>query len=98
MARPAILLINNLYDPASGYASAQRAEGLPGNAVLLTVASYGHPSYAPPSACADKWRVRYLVNLVTPQPGTACGTRLPFSPAADRPGQADAAQVSNGRE
>src|SRR5262249_55474635 len=46
-----ILLINNLYDPASGYASAQRAERLLGNAVLLTVASYGHPSYALPSTC-----------------------------------------------
>ena len=58
--------INNLYDPATGYRSAQRAERLLGNAVLLTVASYGHPSYQLPSKCADKWRVRYLVHLSTP--------------------------------
>ncbi len=80
-----ILLVNNLYDPASGYANARRAERLLGNAVLLTVASYGHPSYALPSACADKWRVRYLVNLVTPPPGTVCASELPFQPAQASP-------------
>jgi pimeloyl-ACP methyl ester carboxylesterase len=75
------LLINNLYDPASGYASAQRAQRLLGNAVLLTVAGYGHPSYALPSTCTDRWRVRYLVNLVTPPPGTVCGAQPPFQHA-----------------
>jgi pimeloyl-ACP methyl ester carboxylesterase len=80
-----ILLVNNLYDPASGYPSAERAERVLGNAVLLTVDSYGHPSYALPSACADKWRVRYLVNLVTPPPGTVCAARLPFQPAQAAP-------------
>jgi pimeloyl-ACP methyl ester carboxylesterase len=75
-----ILLINNLYDPATGYPSAQRAEHLLGNAVLLTVASYGHPSSALPSTCVDKWRVRYLVDLATPPPGTVCGAQPPFQP------------------
>jgi pimeloyl-ACP methyl ester carboxylesterase len=84
--KTAILLINNLYDPASGYAGAVRAQRLLGNAVLLTVNSYGHPSYALPSACVDKWRVRYLVHLVTPQPGTVCGTRLPFRDPAGSAG------------
>jgi pimeloyl-ACP methyl ester carboxylesterase len=42
----------------------RRAERLLGNAMLLTVASYGHPSYQLPSKCADKWRVRYLVPSV----------------------------------
>ena len=64
-------------DPATGYAGAQRAERLLGNAVLLTVNSYGHPIELP-STCADKWRVRYLVNLVTPPPGTVCGAQRPF--------------------
>ena len=36
--RTPILLINNVYDPATGYSSAQRAEHLLGNAALLTVA------------------------------------------------------------
>ena len=39
-----ILFVNNVYDPATGYSNAQRAERLLGNAVLRTVASYGHPS------------------------------------------------------
>jgi hypothetical protein len=44
-----------------------------------TLASACHRAlHALSSACADKWRVRYLVNLVTPPPGTVCGTRLPF--------------------
>lgn len=76
-----ILLINNRYDPATGYAGAQRAERLLGNAVLLTVNSYGHPVELP-SKCADKWRVRYLVSLVTPPPGTVCGAQSPFPPGS----------------
>ena len=72
-----ILLINNVYDPATGYSGAQRVERRLGNTVLLTVASYGHPIELP-SPCADKWRVRYLVNLVTPPPGTVCGAQRPF--------------------
>ncbi len=63
-----ILLINNTYDPATGYPGAQHAERLLGNAVLLTVAGYGHP-FGLPSRCADTWRVRYLVHLVTPAAG-----------------------------
>jgi len=65
------------YDPATGYPGAQHAERLLGNAVLLTVAGYGHP-FGLPSRCADTWRVRYLVHLVTPPPGTVCGAQRPF--------------------
>jgi pimeloyl-ACP methyl ester carboxylesterase len=72
-----ILLINNVYDPAAGYSGAQRVERRLGNAVLLTVASYGHPIELP-SPCTDKWRTRYLVHLVTPPPGTVCGAQRPF--------------------
>ena len=72
-----ILLINNRYDPATGYAGAQRAERLLGNAVLLTVNSYGHPVELP-STCADRWRIRYLVHLITPLRGTVCGAQRPF--------------------
>ena len=52
-----------VYDPATGYSNARRAERLLGNAVLLTVARYGHPSHQLPGKCTDKWRVRYLVQL-----------------------------------
>lgn len=72
-----ILLINNTYDPATGYSGARRVERRLGNAVLLTVASYGHQVELP-SPCADTWRVRYLVHLVTPPPGTVCGAQPPF--------------------
>jgi pimeloyl-ACP methyl ester carboxylesterase len=67
-----ILLIGNVYDPATSYPGAQNAEKALGNAVLLTVAGYGHPSYQLPSACTDEARVRYLVDLVTPARGTVC--------------------------
>jgi TAP-like protein len=81
-----ILLINNLYDPATGYRSAQRAERLLGNAVLLTSTGYGHPSYADPSQCIENWRVRYLVDLVTPPRGTVCRPdRQPFDPDFGKP-------------
>ena len=81
-----ILLINNLYDPATGYRNAQRAERLLGNAVLLTSSGYGHPSYADPSQCIDNWRVRYLVDLVTPPRGTVCRPdRQPFDPNFGKP-------------
>ena len=79
MARVHVDFIDNLHDPASGYANAELVQRLLGNATLLTVASCGHPSYALPSTCVDKWRVRYLVNLVTPPPGTVCRTQIPFS-------------------
>ncbi len=81
-----ILLINNLYDPATGYRDAQRAERLLGNAVLLTAAGYGHPSYADPSQCVERWRVRYLVHLLSPPRGTVCRSdRQPFDPGFGKP-------------
>jgi pimeloyl-ACP methyl ester carboxylesterase len=74
-----ILLINNRYDPATGYRNAQVTEHRLGNAVLLTVNGWGHPSYQEPSTCTDQARVRYLVDLITPPPGTVCQPdRLPF--------------------
>jgi pimeloyl-ACP methyl ester carboxylesterase len=76
-----LLLIGNVYDPATSYPGAVNAEKGLGNAVLLTVAGYGHPSYQLPSSCTDEARVRYLVDLVTPAPGTVCrDDRAPFDP------------------
>ena len=75
-----ILLINNRHDPADDYRNAKRAERRLGNAVLLTEDGYGHPTAADPSDCVDKWRVRYLVDLVTPPRGTICRPdKAPFS-------------------
>jgi pimeloyl-ACP methyl ester carboxylesterase len=84
--RTPVLLINNRYDPSTSYRNAQRAERLLGNAVLLTNAGYGHPSYADPSQCVEHWRVRYLTRLITPPPGTVCQpARRPFDPNFGKP-------------
>lgn len=67
-----ILLVNARYDPATGYGNARAVEQRLGNAVLLTMDGYGHPSYQDPSACLEQARTRYLVDLATPPPGTVC--------------------------
>jgi len=67
-----VLLIGTEYDPNTGYRNAQRVQRLLGNAVLITHAGSGHLSYKDPSQCVEKARVRYLVDLVTPPPGTVC--------------------------
>ena len=67
-----ILLVNARYDPATGYGNAQAVARRLGNSVLLTMDGYGHPSYQQPSRCVDEARERYLVDLVTPRPGTVC--------------------------
>ncbi|SNT49794.1 TAP-like protein [Asanoa hainanensis] len=67
-----ILLLSAVYDAGSPYKNAQFAEQALGNAVLLTLDGYGHPSYQVPSACMDAARVNFLVNLVTPPPGSVC--------------------------
>jgi pimeloyl-ACP methyl ester carboxylesterase len=82
-----LLLIGNVYDPATPYYGAQGAEKALGNAVLLTVAGYGHPSYQLPSQCTDNARVRYLVDLVAPPKGTVCrDDQAPFGLAAPSAG------------
>jgi pimeloyl-ACP methyl ester carboxylesterase len=79
MANP-ILLINNRYDPATGYRNAQVAERRLGNAVLLTLDSYGHPTFQLRSRCIDDARTRYLVDLVVPPRGTVCSAdEVPFA-------------------
>ena len=67
-----ILLIGSRFDPNTSYRNAVRARGLLGNAVLLTHDGYGHISYQDPSECVERARVAYLVDLVTPMPGTVC--------------------------
>ncbi len=67
-----ILLIGTRYDPNTPYASAVHAEHLLGNAVLLTHDGYGHVSYQDSSTCIEDARVAYLVDLITPPPGTIC--------------------------
>jgi pimeloyl-ACP methyl ester carboxylesterase len=76
-----ILLINQRYDPNTGYANAVRAERLLGNAVLLTQEGYGHLTFQDPSACVDQAMVAYLTELITPPRGTVCQSdQQPFDP------------------
>jgi pimeloyl-ACP methyl ester carboxylesterase len=76
-----ILLINQRYDPNTGYANAVRAERYLGNAVLLTHEGYGHLSFQNPSACVDQAMVDYLTELITPPAGTVCQSdQQPFDP------------------
>ncbi len=76
-----ILLINQRYDPNTGYANAVRAEQYLANAVLLTHEGYGHLFGQNPSDCVDKAMVDYLVDLITPPKGTVCqSNQQPFDP------------------
>ena len=48
--------------------------------MLLTHDGYGHVSDKDPSTCIEEARVKYLVDLVTPAPGTVCAAdQKPFS-------------------
>ena len=75
-----ILLMNNRWDPATGYRNAVVAEQRLGNAVLLTEDGHAHLTINDPSQCVDQARTRYLVGLTTPPRGTVCQPdKLPFS-------------------
>lgn len=75
-----ILLISTQHDPNTAYANAVRSQHLLGNAVLLTHGGFGHLSFQHPSACVDQARVDYLVDLVTPGPGSVCPADAPPFP------------------
>jgi hypothetical protein len=76
-----ILLINQRYDPNTGYANAVHAEHYLGNAVLLTHEGYGHLWFQDPSRCVTNAVVDYLVHLITPPPGKVCQSEHePFDP------------------
>jgi pimeloyl-ACP methyl ester carboxylesterase len=70
--RTPILLVSARYDPGTPYRNAVAAEHRLGNAVLLTLNGYGHPSYQVPSKCIDNARKRYLVERVLPPRGKVC--------------------------
>ena len=67
-----VLLINTRYDPNSSYANAVAVTKRLGNAVLLTLDGYGHVTTTNTSACIERARTAYFVDLRTPAPGTVC--------------------------
>ena len=74
-----ILLIGTRHDPNTAYQNAVRSQHRLGNAVLLTHDGYGHLSFKDRSQCVEDARVRYLVDLETPAPGTVCqADQVPF--------------------
>jgi hypothetical protein len=62
----------NYQNPATNYQNAVTVAKRLGNAVLLTHDGYGHVSSHDPSQCVEKARIAYLVDLVSPPPGTVC--------------------------
>jgi pimeloyl-ACP methyl ester carboxylesterase len=77
-----VLVIGNLFDPATRYQGAQTVHRLMPNSSLLTVHGWGHTSLFL-SKCVDRISVKYLVRRVTPEPGTICWQDdVPFKPAS----------------
>ncbi|PYP99511.1 MAG: peptidase S33 family protein, partial [Acidobacteria bacterium] len=66
-----VLVVGNLFDPATRYEGAVTAHSLLPNSSLLTVHGWGHTSLFR-SACADEAIARYLVDVATPAAGTVC--------------------------
>nr|WP_225955137.1 alpha/beta hydrolase [Kibdelosporangium phytohabitans] len=66
-----VLVIGNYYDPATRYDFAKQMARQLGNAVLLSVDSFGHCILGE-SACADKAAAKYLITLEAPKPGQVC--------------------------
>jgi pimeloyl-ACP methyl ester carboxylesterase len=74
-----VLVIGNLFDPATRYQGAVTAASLLPNSRLLTVHGWGHTSLFL-SHCADAAATRYLVDLTLPAPGTVCDQdHVPFT-------------------
>jgi pimeloyl-ACP methyl ester carboxylesterase len=66
-----VLVVGNLFDPATRYQGAVTAHHLLPNSSLLTVHGWGHTSLFL-SGCADQAIASYLLDLVTPVPDTVC--------------------------
>ena len=74
-----MLVVGNLFDPATRYEGAVIAPNLLPNSALLTVHGWGHTSLFI-SHCADAVHARYLVDLTPPPVGTVCEQdHVPFT-------------------
>lgn len=67
-----VLVVNNIYDPATPYQGALAMTRELADARLLTVDGYGHTTLTNPSACAGAYESRYLIDGVLPKAGTVC--------------------------
>jgi pimeloyl-ACP methyl ester carboxylesterase len=66
-----VLVVGTQFDPATRYEGAVTVAGLLPNSALLTVHGWGHTSLFL-SLCADAAIASYLLDVVTPAPGTVC--------------------------
>ncbi|TMJ93848.1 MAG: alpha/beta hydrolase [Actinobacteria bacterium] len=74
-----VLVIGNLFDPATRYQGAVTVAHLLPNSELLTVHGWGHTSLFL-SRCADQVQTRYLLHPALPRPGIVCEQdRVPFT-------------------
>jgi pimeloyl-ACP methyl ester carboxylesterase len=75
-----LLVIGNTFDPATPYHGAVAVANLLPNSALLTMNGWGHTTIAL-SQCVVGVTANYLLNLVTPPPGTVCPQDfVPFAP------------------
>lgn len=94
-ARP-VLVVGNLYDPATPYQGAVTADRLLPSSRLLTVRAWGHTSLFK-SACADQAIGHYLLTSRPPAPGTVCEADVtPFAEAAPTASTQQRQQAANG--
>lgn len=73
-----VLVVGNIWDPATNYEGAVTAARLLPNSRLLSSTNWGHTAFGT-SACATGSIERYLLTLALPAPGTVCiGDKQPF--------------------
>lgn len=67
-----ILLLGNTVDPATPYSNSIALSHELARARLLTIDGYGHTEFTNPSACAERYEVRYLTTGALPPAGIVC--------------------------
>jgi pimeloyl-ACP methyl ester carboxylesterase len=89
-----VLVVGNLYDPATAYHGAVTVDRLLPRSRLLTLAGWGHTSLGV-SACVDAYVSRYFLTTRVPPRGTVCEPDVvPFAePAAAQATQAAGASA-----
>ena len=77
-----VLVVGNVFDPATRYEGAVTVNELLPNSRLLTVNGWGHTSIGL-SACAEAVEATYLLTGALPTPGQVCQQdHNPFAPPA----------------
>jgi pimeloyl-ACP methyl ester carboxylesterase len=67
-----VLVLNSTHDPATPYRAAVAMARQLARGRLLTVDGYGHTVLTNPSACANRYVARYLIDKKLPPKGTRC--------------------------